>query len=434
MRNGRYREAIAYLEAAKSSSPENINIKKNLSAAYHRLAVENASNKDLAEAIENERQAVKNDPENNILKEQLSIFYNNYALEYADKGRYDLAQDNLKTALEYFRGSETAKTNLYNITLQYAESALKGKNDFKAMGLAKDAVALFPDNPTAYILAGNICYQQDNFQDALSYWNKAIEINPDNTGLRAKIEKLNRESSVESDFKTSKREHFRIRFERNIDSEYVWTISDILEDARRKLYNEFNLYSDEIIPVIVYTDEQFEKATEMPNWALGFYDGKIRLREQDISGGDKMLVKILYHEYTHAVSYLVYGNNIPAWLHEGFAQANEPEHESFSVERNYLQSRIKEYGRFSLKNLDGMFSRKDDAESIKTPYLESKLFVGYLIENYGISKIKSLFEKLKEGKSEDAVLTEVYSRTPERLDEEFNEHLDKLLAEYIFSW
>lgn len=428
MRQGRYREAIVYFEAAHSSAPEDENVKKNLSYAYHNLAAEYASEKDWYRAIQNQRLALKNDSENEIIKEQLSIYYNNYGLEYAEKERHDLAKDYVRQALGYSPRSIIIKTNLYNIILRGAEACYKNKNDFKAISLAQEAILLMPEAESAYIFSGNIYYQQDNFREALTFWEKALEINPENKNLQDRIEKLKREEPIEEDFKTRKREHFKIRFERESDSEYIWAISDLLEESRRRLRNEFNLYSDEVIAVIVYTGEQFQEAVATSHWSLGLYDGKIRLNQHNITEGDDSLRRTLFHEYAHAVLFLTYGGNLPTWLQEGFAQFNEPPRLLSTQDKKFLHLYIKEHGDFSIQNMETMFTKKADLDTVKAAYLEAKLFVNYLIEEYRKDRIKRLFEELKEGQDWPQALKGAYGKSTDRLEKEFIEYLQKILV------
>jgi len=424
LNQGKYREAIIYFEYAHQSDPENATIRSNLSTAYHSLSVKRADRRDWYDAIQNEKQALRHTPDSDNFKKQLGIFYNNYALEYIERKRYGLAKDNLNAALRYDPGSETIRTNLYNVILQEAEDSLKNNNEYKASLLAQDAISLLPENANAYLFAGNLYYQQDEFEDALSFWAKALELDPQNEQLKKMIVKLRREKDIEGDFKTKKRLHFKIRFERGADSEYIWTVSDILEDGRRTLRSEFNLYSEEIIPVVVYTGRQFKEATVTSHWTLGLYDGKIRLNEHDIARGDDALRRTLYHEYGHAVLFLTYGPNIPMWLHEGFAQFNEPEQLSSTSDNNFLRNYLKKHGAFSLESLEEMLKQKKDIESTRAAYLESKLFVAYLIDKYRKYKIKRLLETLKQGKNWQEALVEVYHKNTAQFDEDFNKHLD----------
>jgi len=423
----KYREAIVYFESAHAADPYNEEIHKNLSFAYHKQALEHADEKDWLNAIGNEKQALRFNNESKIIKEQIGIFYNNYALEFLDKERYDLAINNLREALKHDAGSPTIKTNLYNVLIKEAEDLLKSKNDYKAKSLAKEAISFLPDRADAYIFLGNIFYSQSNFKNAQKNWNKALEIQPDNQDLKELIEKLKREKKVEEHFKIRRRQHFTIHFDKGLGADYAWEISDILDDARRKIRSDYNFSSEEKISVVVYSANQFLAATNAIHWTQGLYDGKIRITEQDISREDTALRRILYHEHAHAVLQILYGANIPVWLHEGFAQYNEPEFKLSSSDKRFLSSYIEANGKFELGKLDGMFSEKDDHDVLRAAYLLSRLFFEYLVDEYRIFKTKRLFEELKNGKRWEDAIVPVYSRSIARFNGDFNRYLDELL-------
>ncbi len=423
-----YREAIIYFESAYKSDPGNVITKKNLSVAYHNMAVSYSANNELANAIRNEKQALRYDPENSMIKEQLAIFYNNHGLKYASSGIYEPAIENLEYALEYLPDSEFLSRNLYNVILQYADYLQKKTGHRKALRLANDAIELLPDLSSGYVFIGNIYYNRDNFIEALRYWYMALERDPGNEGLSKRIEKLKRENIVEMAFGTERKSHFRIRFDKGLDSDYVGLISEILEDARSSVRNEFNLYSNEVVPVIVYADEQFQAATKQPYWTQGLYDGKIRLKSQDISRGNENLERVLFHEYTHAIIYLNYGNNIPIWLHEGFAQFNEPDHSINPADIRFLSVYIKENGGFSLEELDRMFDKKSDQEAVRAAYIQARIFFSYLLEKHSKYKLKRLLKELETGNIWQEALKEVYRKNIARIDRDFNNYLDDLLG------
>ncbi|MDP8292843.1 MAG: peptidase MA family metallohydrolase [Candidatus Orphnella occulta] len=427
MRENNYREAIIYFESAYKADLESTVIKKNLSAAYHNIAVAYSAKNELASAIYNEKQALRYAPESNIIREQLSIFYNNYGLQYADSGDYNLAMNNLEYALEHSTNLEPLRKNLYNVLLQYTDYLQKKKNYRKALRLSRDAIELLPDLPVGYIVIGNIYYNQDNFSDTLEYWEMALERDPENTNLSQRIKKLKRESSIENTFGTKRKSYFRIRFDKELDSDYVGLISDALEDARASLRREFNLHLDEVITVVVYADEQFEVATNQPHWTQGLYDGKIRIKSLEISRGDKFLRSILFHEYSHAIIYINYGSNIPVWLHEGFAQFNEPGRNLNSADMRFLSEYMRKNKRFSIEELNGMFDNRSDQDIIRAAYIQARLFFTYLMENYSKYKMKRLFNELEQGKIWQEALKAVYHKNIARIDRDFNNYLDGFL-------
>lgn len=427
MRDKDYVQAIVYFESAHKADPYNKRVYKYLSVAYNNLAVLNSQKGELENAIRNGLSALRFDPENNIIKDQLAIFYNNFALRNADSRNYKTAQENMKKAFEYSPESEPIKKNLYNVLLQYADYQYKKKNSSIAIKIAKEAITLFPDISQAYIFVGNIYYQQDNFKDALTYWEKASGFDPANEDLKNRIEGLKREKVVEKDFDTERKNFFRIRFDRELDSRYVGIILDILDDARRSIRNQFGFYSDEVIPVIIYDDKQFKEATAQPHWTQGLYDGKIRLKYQDISRDDANLRRVLFHEYAHAMIFLHVAGNIPLWLNEGFAQFNEPDTAFTPSDNIFLSGYIKTHAKFSIEGLDAMFDQRGDQEAIRAAYLESRLFFDYLVEKYTKYRIKRLFEEIKRGKPWQKAFTEVYQVSIDRLEKNFNNYLDDLL-------
>jgi tetratricopeptide (TPR) repeat protein len=429
MRNNDYRQAITYFESAYRIDPDNKAIKSNLVAAYHNMAILNSQKGDNESSIRNGLQALRLDPTNNIIKEQLSVFYNNFSLKLLQDGKFKLAHENINKALEYSPASETINKNLYNILLQYADSLHKNKKDVNSLKLAKQALRVLPDEVAGYILTGSIYYSQDRFSDALKYWNKAISLDPGNSDLKKRIESLKREKSVESGFFTRRKNYFSIRFDRELDAAYVSLILDILDDARRGLRDKFNFSSDEIIPVIIYDDRQFQFATDQPHWTQGLYDGKIRIRYQDVSRDDKNLRRVLFHEYAHAMLYLNLGTNIPLWLNEGFAQYNEPETGISSADKAFLAGYMKKHKIFSIEKLDEMFMQKADQDAIRAAYLQAKLFFNYLYDNYKKHRIKRLFDELKQDRPWQQAIIKAFAVNADRLEANFNIYLDEFFQQ-----
>jgi tetratricopeptide (TPR) repeat protein len=427
MRDKDYAGAIAYFESAHKVDLYNKNIHKNLSAAYNNLAVLHAEKGELENAIRNGLQALRFDPDNSAIKEQVAVFYNNLALRSIDSGKHKNAKEAMEKALEYSPDSGALKKNLYNVLLQYADYQHARKNDPVAIKLTRQAIDIAPDVAEGYVFLGNIYYKQDQFTEALKHWQKALLLSPENENLKTRIEALKREKVVERDFGTERKSFFRIRFDREMDSRYVGIILDILDDARRSLRSGFGFYSDEIIPVIVYDDSQFKQATAQPHWTQGLYDGKIRIRYQDVSRDDANLRRVLFHEYAHAMIFMHLGSNIPLWLNEGFAQFNEPDTKFTASDKIFLSGYAKRQKGFSLEGLDAMFAEKDDQETVRAAYLEARLFFDYLIDRYTKYRMKRFFEGLKQGKPWQKAFTETYQVSIDRIEKNFNNYLDDLL-------
>ncbi|MFH1645711.1 MAG: tetratricopeptide repeat protein [Candidatus Omnitrophota bacterium] len=426
---GRYREAIVYLESAHKADPENAIIIKNLSYAYHSYASAYASEKDWEQAISNQEQALKYSPKDKVLNEQMGVLYNNYALECSDNGKYDKAVDLIKKGLERTPDAERINSNLYNVLLQQADYLVKKQVLLKALRISKEAIEIFPEKYEAYEMVGELYYQMDNFAKARTYLKKALDRNPDNSRLISRMEKLEKESVVEEEFKTKQRAYFKIRFEKETGYQYAGKVSSILEEARRRLGRDFGFYPKGIIPVIIYKGERFDQATGAADWTLGLYDGKIRLREQDTSKEDSELRRILYHEYSHAALFLIYGVDIPLWFHEGFAQYNEPSNDLSSAEKDFLKRFLDNNNIHTLEGLESIFAEKPGRDSLTIAYIESKLAVRYIVKKYKKNSCKRFLECLKDNNDWVQCVREVYHRVPDRLNDEIAKYVKQQIAE-----
>ena len=68
---------------------------------------------------------------------------------------------------------------------------LKNTNRIEeAIEVLKLNVKLFPENPGVFVSLANTFYSSDNKKDALIYYEKGLELNPDNEKLKATIQRL----------------------------------------------------------------------------------------------------------------------------------------------------------------------------------------------------------------------------------------------------
>ncbi len=420
MEAGDYENAVIAFESASDLEPDNQIINKNLSTACHYLAGQLAKDRLWLDAIRYEKKAYDKDPSGSAYPKQIAIHYNNYALSLFEKGRYDLALSNFKEALKFDPENITFKDNIYNTTLQEAKTSFNIGRLQEALNLARDCIDYDSSKPAAYVFLGNIYYQQNKLKEAVKDWNKALSLDFTISGLKETLAKATRELEIEEDFKTRARARFDIRFEGKRDPDLVWDIIDTLEDARRKVKSDFGFFTDKKVTVIIYTTEQFKQVTQKLDWALGLYDGKVRLRVGDVLGGQQGPRRVIYHEYGHAVLHILYPKNIPVWLHEGFAQLAEPERSLNQQDKNLLNEILKKEEPFRLNQTDSLFSSADYKKT-RSGYLMSKLFLKYLIDRYGKYKFKKLLEKLNSGIVLEKAIYDIYRSHVDDIENDFVE-------------
>jgi hypothetical protein len=167
-------------------------------------------------------------------------------------------------------------------------------------------------------------------------------------------------------------------------------VIDILKAAYREIGQEFNVFPSRPITIILYNEKGFFDVTRAPGWAGGLFDGKIRLPIKGIEGQGTLLHRILFHEYTHALIHQM-TPSCPLWLNEGLA-------EFFSGRQARKCGQI-----IPLRLLERNFPSQP--QGIALAYMESYSAVSFLIEKFGLYRIKELLERMGEGKN----ITEAFS-------------------------
>jgi hypothetical protein len=153
-------------------------------------------------------------------------------------------------------------------------------------------------------------------------------------------------------------------------------------------------YPDREIQVILYSGQQFQDVTDAPGWSGGIYDGKIRMPIGGIEQETQGLRRILYHEYTHAVVRAITAR-CPTWLNEGLAQYFEGR--AIDTRQKESLKRIAQSGKLpSLASLEGSFTSLDNGQAVYA-YLFSFSSVGYMIESFGMYRVKAVLEELGRG-------------------------------------
>jgi len=248
------------------------------------------------------------------------------------------------------------------------------------------------ENFTSLKFLAFIYYKEDDIERSLETANRAIAIKTDNE-LSTLIERLNRELRAKTNTVEESTLHFKVIYDGYEHSAISSKILDILEDAYTEIGRELNYYPNDRITVILYTREAFFDITRTHKWAGGVYDGKIRLPIAGASERTELLRKVLFHEYTHAV---IRGltKEIPLWLNEGLSE--------------YFSGASERTGQIiPLRNIEADIKSPDPTIANKA-YKVSLSAVSYLIEKYGMYRIRGLLMALGEGKDFEPAFFETF--------------------------
>ena len=241
-------------------------------------------------------------------------------------------------------------------------------------------------HPLAYVYLGDIAYTRNDTQKASEYWEKAHSLDPSLPGLDQRLAKAAHDTKVDKKFIQYDSVHFAVKYEGAERYEAGAIVLDILEDACRDIGRELGHYPLQKVQTILYSNEQFREIPGIPGWSGAVFDGKIRLGIGGVTSPTPALRAVLYHEYTHAVLRDM-TPRCPAWIHEGLAQYFEgrkapPELRSDPSHKGPI-----------LANLEIPF-RNLNAQQAKLAYVISLSAVEYMIDRYGMVRVRNLLQDL----------------------------------------
>ena len=240
-------------------------------------------------------------------------------------------------------------------------------------------------------------YRQNKLTEALEQAQAALALRLDDELLELQA-RLKREIRVQRNYDDARTANFVVLFDGYEHEEMKPAVLGILKDAYAEMGKELNHFPGEPITVILYTAKDFTDVTRAPEWSGGMFgqiDGKIRVPVQGVAGQERVLRRVLYHEYVHALLYSM-APDCPLWLHEGLAQYLGGD-EAVSVGQVIpLALLVKGFPR--------------DARTAYVAYMESLQAVSDLVDEHGMPPLRRLLNELGSGKGLEAAFAAAYGR------------------------
>lgn len=343
----------------------------------------------------------------------------NAAAAYFVAGKHEFDHGNFSKARAYFEKALRSDSQNPTILNYYAALLVRTGNAAEALPYAERAARVAPDSPDALAVLGYAQFAADRNQDAIRSWKRSLELRPD-ASLQQYLEKAQREATAEADFTQRESSHFTLRFEGKQTSEDLRRqLLDTLESEYEDLVRELGIAPRSAIPVILYTEQGFFDVTQAPSWSGAVNDGKLRIPVEGLTSVTPELARVLKHELAHSFINQLSGGRCPQWLHEGIAQAVEPK--SLSDGRR-LANLFQEQHQIPYNALEGSFMRFSPVEAM-VAYEESLAAVSYIIDNYGMSDIQRILERLNQGSSTEAALRATIHSDYGQLESEVGKYL-----------
>jgi len=306
-------------------------------------------------------------------------------------------------AAEKLRAGEYADAaKLYHELSEHDPSAFKGMGlsyvnagDYENARLPLEkALEHTPNDFMVRKVLAFLYYKKDDTERALTHAEAALSVMKDPELQKLQV-RLRNEKSAEEHLINESTTHFKVSFDGYAHGDLSRKVIDILEDAYRTIGKELDYFPAEPVSVVLYTNRDFYDITQSPEWSGGIFDGKIKIPIRGVESREEELKKVLFHEYAHAVVHSL-TPRCPLWINEGLA-------EHFSTNSGKRIGQL-----IPLTSLETSFSRLRP-ENIHIAYWESYSAVSYLIERYGLHRIKKLLLALPRGADLNQAFEDAFS-------------------------
>jgi Flp pilus assembly protein TadD len=267
------------------------------------------------EAAAKFEEALALEPGSALIRHNLAAALATVGHEELQAGRLDEARTRLERAAELAPGE--ASVQLLLAVLFFRRGDL-----YEARQRVDRALEIAPEMAEARELSGDLHYQEGSLECARREWEAALAgAGPRGHGVRAKLDRLDREQPAENGFGRDFSRHFTLQFDGPVPPEVARTALRLLEEAHGRLWREFSRPPQHDVPVILYSRELFSEVTRSPAWVAGSYDGKIRVPVGGLATADdaEALRPILAHELTPAFVRANVPGVLPLWFQEGLA-------------------------------------------------------------------------------------------------------------------
>ena len=305
---------------------------------------------------------------------------------------------------------------------QWLKKAL-GAYDQEDYGGAKLALAMAlqeePNFSEAYLLKGMLEYHDGKLEDANASWQRALQLNPRlPEEMRQRLQA--RAHALEAGLTTQDFAHFRLEFNGAQERDQAWQAVKDLNEAYNDLGSRFGIFPPGKFPVIIFTSQEFWEVWVAPLWLGGFFDqvdGRIRVRFDELPGGEEEFRHRLRHEFTHAFIHQIYPKELPLWFNEGIAQFY-----AYSEATNtfWKDTRLDAIGKLikgapwlEMADVERVLRKKDVAPGfIYLSYLESEALALYVAKGRGDSWIPFVMERVRKGMTFADAFKDVVSFPP----------------------
>jgi hypothetical protein len=330
--------------------------------------------------------------DDNATRPYVSILWNNLGIQQEKHGGTAVSVKAFKKAASFDDKNPVVLLNLAHAYWELRDPAMT--QDF-----LEQLVTLAPNEPFPHLALAELFQGQDQLGEAARHLDQATALAGKDPAvqsyLRTVTAKVRGTEKSESQLTSRDSAHFTAKFDGETDQAIWAAVLEILEEAYREIGQQFGHFPSKTIVVVLHTKSKFQSMTGSPVWADGLFDpvlGRIQVPAQEALADRAWLTRVLRHEFVHALLHDQLGpagNAIPTWLNEGLAM------ELAGDRWSDLDQIVKqEFTLIPLSALEGGWGGfSSDVATVA--YLEANSAVHYLIDRYGMARVRELLAHLK---------------------------------------
>lgn len=415
-------EAVSVLEKAVVLCPDRAPLRLSLAQACDAYARECAEEKDWPKALTLTRRARTLAPDDAGYRVRLAALLLRYASVLAG-GKADTAVvwALVEEAWRVHPDDPQTIGQFTAVTVAHGLGLIKSGRQQQAIPILRQGLRAHPRSAVLHEVLGMALEAVNDLPAAVQEWETAKSLGSLNPDLEAKIARSSRAAVAEKDFAARQREHFLLKYQgdtRREDAAQV--VAEILEEVYRDVGRTYQRWPERQLPVILYGSDQYQYVTGASEWSVGQYDGSIRVRLPAGPPDAAKLRSTLYHEYTHAMLFDLYGSRLPRWVHEGLASTSQPDQPPPALE-------LKVWNAMDRRRLRPPWELEDSFDSqepkdVSFAYLSAAFFFRFLKDRYQSTVIMAFLGEFGDRKKTmDDITVKLFNLTAQRLFENWLE-------------
>jgi tetratricopeptide (TPR) repeat protein len=339
--------------------------------------------------------------DDNTTRPYVSILWNNLGIQQEKDGGTAVSIKAFKKAASLDAKNPVVLLNLAHAYWELRDPAMT--QDF-----LENLAALAPNEPFPHLALADLSQERDQLSEAARHLDHATARAGNDQAVQSYLRTVTAKvrGTENSDARLTSRDspHFTVKFDGEADQATWAAVLEILEEAYREIGQKFGYFPSKTIVVVLHAKSAFQSATGSPVWADGLFDpvlGRIQVPTQDALADRAWLTRVLRHEFVHALLHHQLGpagSAVPTWLNEGLAMELSGDRWS-----DLDQIMRQEFTLIPLSALEGGWGGlSSDAATVA--YLEANSAVHYLIDRFGMPRVRELLGHLKARQSLSAAM------------------------------